>query len=175
MTTQEIGDKLIDYLAEDLRESLETHLHHAVRAVLFFDTFEGVGAGLQNEEQQRLREQWVRDLAANFDFALTVVAGQNRLTWDEADRNWADHLDQHLIGGLSETDARRFLAGFAIGVALQDAILATAKETDGGGYHCYSLGLCADIVAPSVAKARSRSPKRCNSARRTGRCSHAAF
>ena len=159
MTTREIGDKLIDYLAEDLRESLETHLHHAVRAVLFFDTFEGVGAGLQNEEQQRLREQWVRDLAANFDFALTVVAGQNRLTWDEADRNWADHLDQHLIGGLSETDARRFLAGFAVGVALQDAILATAKETDGGGYHCYSLGLCADIVAAERRKGQEPLPE----------------
>ena len=152
MTTQEIGDKLIDYLAEDLRESLEAHLHHAVRAVLFLDTFEAVCAGLQNEEQQRLREQWVRDVVANFDFALTVVAGQNRLTWDEADCNWADHLDHHLIGGLSETDARRFLAGCEIGLELQDAILATAKETDGGGYHCYSLGLCADIVVAERRK-----------------------
>jgi hypothetical protein len=61
MTTQEIGDKPVDYLAEDLRESLETHLQQAVRAVLLFDTFEAVGAGLQNEEQRRLRGQWVRD------------------------------------------------------------------------------------------------------------------
>lgn len=30
--------------------------------------------------------------------------------------------------------------------AQADAILSTAKETDDGGYHCFSLGLCADAV-----------------------------
>ena len=152
MTTQEIGNKLVDYLAEDLRESLETHLQQAVRAVLLFDTFEAIGAGLQNEEQRRLREQWVRDVASNFDFALIVIAGQNRLTWDEADCSWSEHLDQHIIGGLAETDARHFLADCEIVGALQDTILATALENDGGGHHCYSLGLCADIVAAERRK-----------------------
>jgi tetratricopeptide (TPR) repeat protein len=158
-TSQEIGDKLIDYLAEDLRESVAAHLHQAIRAVLFFDTFEALAAGLQNEEHQRLREQWVKDIAANFDFALTVIAGQNQLTWAEADPSWADHLDQHLIGGLSETDARRFLADCEIGVPLQDAILATARETDGAGYHCYSLGLCADIVFAERRKGQETCPE----------------
>jgi tetratricopeptide (TPR) repeat protein len=151
MTTQEIGEKLVDYLAEDLREALETHLQQAVRVVLFFDTFEAVGAGLQNEEQRRFREQWVRDVASNFDFALTVIAGQNRLNWDEADCRWSEYLEQHIIGGLSEPDARRFLTDCEIGGALQNAILTTTLE-EGGGHHCYSLGLCADIVAAERRK-----------------------
>jgi tetratricopeptide (TPR) repeat protein len=151
-TSQDIGNALIAYLAEDLRENLPVHLDRAARAVLFFDTFEALGAGLENTEHQRLREQWVREVAANFDFALTVIAGQNQLTWQEAEPDWADQIEQLLVGGLSETDARQFLSKCAIDDAeLQDAILATSRDADGrepesGGYHCYSLGLCADIV-----------------------------
>ena len=76
---KEIGNELLLYLAEDFRESLSPHLNRAVSAVLLFDTFEAVSAGLQNEEHQRLRERWIRDAAANFDFALTVIAGQTDL------------------------------------------------------------------------------------------------
>jgi tetratricopeptide (TPR) repeat protein/GTPase SAR1 family protein len=146
-TGQEIGTELLHYLAGDLRESVTPNLGRAVRVVLFFDTFEAVGAGLLNAEHRRFREQWIREGAANFDFALTVIAGQNRLDWEEAEPAWAENLDQHLVGGLSEIDARQFLVNCGIdGAELQDAILATARETDGGGYHCFSLGLCADIV-----------------------------
>ena len=145
-TDQEIGNELLYYLAADLRESLPVHLQRAVTCVIFLDTFEAVGAGFQNEEHKRLQEKWIQDLAAEFDFALTVIAGQNRLSWDEADPDWASHLDLHLVGGLSEEDARHFLAQCDIGSTdLQDSILATSKEST-GGYHCFSLGLCADIV-----------------------------
>jgi tetratricopeptide (TPR) repeat protein len=145
-TTQEIGAELIAYLAEDLRQSLPAHLNRAVSAVLFFDTFEAVSSEAQNEEHKRQYEQWIRDVAANFGFALTVIAGQNRLTWEQIDPEWTRHLDQHLVGGLSENDARRFLSDCAVDDRrLQDAILATALEGD-GGHHCFTLGLCVDIV-----------------------------
>jgi tetratricopeptide (TPR) repeat protein len=145
-TDQEIGNELVYYLAADLRESLPVHLHQAVTCVLFLDTFESIGAGYQNEEHKRLQEKWIQDLVAEFSFALTVIAGQNRLAWDEADPDWAAHLDQHLVGGLSENDARDFMVKCEIETPeLQNSILATAKEST-GGYHCFSLGLCADIV-----------------------------
>ena len=145
-TDQEIGNELLLYLAADLRESLPSHLNRAVACVVFLDTFEAVGAGFQNEEHRRLQEKWIQELAAEFDFALTVIAGQNRLTWDEADPDWADHLEQHLVGGLAEHDAREFLGGCGIeATGLQDSILATSRES-AGGFHCFSLGLCADIV-----------------------------
>ncbi len=75
-----------------------------------------------------------------------MIAGQNRLAWDEADSDWAQHLEQHLVGGLSEKDARSYLTQCEIkGQGIQDAILATSLDAR-GGYHCFSLGLCADIV-----------------------------
>ena len=146
-TGQEIGNELLYYLSADLRESLPIHLQRAVTCVLFLDSFEAVGAGFQNEEHKRLQERWIQDLAAEFDFALTVIAGQNRLSWDEVDPEWSSHLDQHLVGGLSSAHARHFLTQCDISSSdLQDSILATSKEST-GGYHCFSLGLCADIVS----------------------------
>ena len=158
-TSQEIGDELQHYLAADLRESLTPNLGRAVRAVLFFDTYEAVGAGLLNSEHRRLREKWIREAAANFDFALTVIAGQNRLDWEEAEQAWAESIEQHLVGGLSGIDARQFLCNCGTnGAELQEAILATARETDGAGYHCFSLGLCADIVFAERQSGREPEP-----------------
>jgi tetratricopeptide (TPR) repeat protein len=146
MTDQEIENELLNYLSEDLAESLPPHLNRAVTCVIFLDTFEAVGAGFQNKEHKRFHEKWVQDLAAQCPFAFIVIAGQNRLSWDE-DPDWAEYLDQHLVGGLSEDDARQFLARCNISNAdLQDCILASSKEST-GGYHCFSLGLCANIVA----------------------------
>ena len=51
-TSQEIDNALPRYLVEDLRASLKPHLNRAVSAVLFFDTFEAVGSGLQNEDRK---------------------------------------------------------------------------------------------------------------------------
>ena len=158
-TAQEIAEKLLDHLAEDLRQSLKPHLNRAVTAVLFFDTFEAIGSEEQNEEHKHQYEQWVRDVASNFDFALTVIAGQNRLTWDEIDPEWKKHLDQHLVGGLSEKDARLFLDDCGVKEGrLQNAILATSKEED-GGFHCYSLGLCVDIVDSERSRGLHTAPE----------------
>jgi tetratricopeptide (TPR) repeat protein len=147
-TSQEIGGELLNYLAQDMQQNLPVHFNRAARAVFFFDTYEAVGSGLQNRVQRDLREQWIRDLAANCDFAVVVIAGQNKLTWDEADADWAGCLEQRLVGGLAETDARRFLVVSEIeDPDVQTAILRTAHDPEEGGYHCFSLGLCVDIVA----------------------------
>ncbi len=157
-TTQEIGAGLLQYLSDDLRASIPPHLNRAVSIVLFFDTFEAVSSEAQNEEHKRQNEQWIRDVASNLDFALTVIAGQNRLTWDEIDPEWTNHLDQHLVGGLSQADARRFFTDCGIDDSpTQDAILSTAREED-GGYHCFSLGLFADIVASEVSQNKKTNP-----------------
>lgn len=145
MNAQEIENEILNYLSEDLTESLPAHLNRVVTCVIFMDTFESVGANFQNKEHKRLHEKWIQDLAALCPFALVVIAGQNRLSWDEAP-GWAEHLDQHLVGGLSEVDARQFLERCNItSAALQNCIFATSKEST-GGYHCFSLGLCSDIV-----------------------------
>ena len=158
-TSPEIGEDLLTYLTDDLQANLPVHFNRAIRAILLFDTYEAVGSNLQNSVQRRECEEWIRDLAASFDFALTAIAGQNKLTWEEADLGWGGRLEQHPVGGLAEADARRFLALSEIEDAqLQGAILRTAQEPE-GGYHCLSLGLCCDIVAAGRRSGREPEPE----------------
>lgn len=158
-TDQEIGAELPRYLAEDLRALLPEHADRTASCVLFLDTFEAIASEARTDAHRLQYEQWVRDIAADFDFALTVIAGQNRVTWEDLDPAWKDSLDQHLVGGLSASDARLFLdrCGLDDG-PLQDAILHTAKE-EGGGHHCFSLGLLIDIVYAERSRGRQPTPE----------------
>jgi len=89
-----------------------------------------------------------------------VIAGQNRLDWAEAEPEWEKTRASTWSAALSEIDARQFLGNCGIdGAELQEAILATARETDGGGYHCFSLGLCAISFTPSGGAAANLRPE----------------
>ena len=143
---QELASELMGLLASDLRTSLETHLNRAVSAVLFFDTFEAIGSEMQSGVHSWEYEQWIRDLASTFDFGMLVIAGQNKLTWDEVDPSWRPYLEQHVIGGLSDADARSYLDSRGIvGCDIQEAIVNITR-VEGEGCHCLTLGLCADTV-----------------------------
>ena len=81
------------------------------RAVAFLDTFEALRGSDFGELQRSRAEENVRALFSNLP-ALLVLAGRDRLTWDEVDPGWDDSasLEQHLLGGLSAQDAASFLA-----------------------------------------------------------------
>jgi tetratricopeptide (TPR) repeat protein len=174
-TAQEISEELVDFLAEDLHEALPRRPGRAGRAVLFFDTFEDLvrGAGRGGSRERAARQGWIQDLyRALLDDSdepgatvLFVVAGRDQLVWPE-DFQDPRYLDQHRVGGLSRTDARRFLAGCGIAdAALQEAILRVAAD-DGeegeegdaasgsaeAGHHPFTLGLCADTVVGERAR-----------------------
>ncbi len=125
------------------------------KAVLFLDTTEvlrqAVGknaAGLHEEER------WITELHFADSPYLIVTAGRDKLRWGETDAGYAerDALEQHLVAGLSENDARDFLQKCSIvDERLQDAILAITRDdktTDKkeAGHHPFTLGLCADTV-----------------------------
>jgi tetratricopeptide (TPR) repeat protein len=79
---------------------------------------------------------------------LFVLAGQNRAAWERIHPDWADPawLEQHLINGLTEKDAREFLmrCGFESS-AVQEAMLAACLTSEDGVYHTFHLGLLADL------------------------------
>jgi len=59
---------------------------------------------------QEPREQWLVDLVSELPEVLWVISGRDRLTWGERyDRDWSEACEQHLVGQLSEEDARSFL------------------------------------------------------------------
>jgi tetratricopeptide (TPR) repeat protein len=56
------------------------------------------------------RERWLVDLVSELSEVLWVIGGRDCLSWEGYDQGWSEACEQHLIGQLSEDDARSFLA-----------------------------------------------------------------
>jgi tetratricopeptide (TPR) repeat protein len=148
---------LPERLVADLEANLPERPGKACRAVIFIDTFEHLRRGLGSEVQHSQREAWIRDLYERVKSVLVIIAGRDRLTWGCLDPDWNDsqHLEQHLLGGLSQTDAESFLGKVGVPPGqLRRAVLracidvaASISSADAGSaYHPLSLGLCADAI-----------------------------
>jgi len=152
---QEIYPQLVDRFLLDLAENLPAQPGRACQGILFLDTAEALRIGLLGDAQIHQREQWLRDLHRSDSPLLLVLAGRDRLSWEDADPEYRDHrfLEQHLVGGLSERDSRIFLQNCGItDPSLQEAVLRVSLDTEtavtgnDAGYHPFSLGLCADTL-----------------------------
>ncbi|HZP83117.1 MAG TPA: hypothetical protein VFB21_15860 [Chthonomonadaceae bacterium] len=154
--TDDLYKILPERLARDLEANLPPRSGKACRAVVFLDSFESLQRGIDSAIQQVEREKWVGALYENLQSVLIVIAGRDRLNWDEVDADWRspDYLEQHLLGGLSRYDAETFLGQCGVTQGrLQRAVLeacvdieATAGSSGDTAYHPYSLGLCADTI-----------------------------
>jgi len=111
MEPLEIAVRLPMFWAADLKDYLEQKQRSAV---LFLDTFEVLTEGERTEGKLRERDAWVRELVAQLPGVLWVICGREQLAWEKADPEWAKVLEQHLVGGLAERDARQFLGSCGI-------------------------------------------------------------
>lgn len=157
LTAQDIQPELPERLAEDLEEVLPRREGNTCRAVVFLDTLEALEVAGQGADWHYYhRYRWIGRLYECLESVFLVAAGRNRLRWEEQDADWdrEEYLEQHLVGGLSEKDAREYLSrcGIADG-ALQEAVLRVSVDTVSRvldpaerGYHAFSLGLCATTV-----------------------------
>lgn len=150
MEPREISDRLPMFWAADLKDFLEQKQRSAA---LFLDTYEVLTEGERAEGKLRQRDAWVRELVAQLPEVLWVICGREQLRWDEADKEWAGALQQHLIGGLAEKDARQFLGSCGIDdPAIQQAIV------DGSQGVPYFLDLAVDTWV-EIKERHNRTPK----------------
>jgi len=159
-----IAARLISLLGEDLADRLPKKPEKACRALIVMDTLEHLRrTGLEGLQQYTEREKWIFDLwkalrepePVATSFAQIVLLGRDDL------KHWCGYvseikalhaLEQHLLGGFSENEARVFLKKKGVSdPAMQEAILHSAEdlETNVGPrrYHILSLGMLADTVA----------------------------
>jgi len=97
------------YFAGDLENNLKGK---EVPFVIFFDTYEllvnelsGIGEPLKNDEWIRNEK---RGLITNIPNVIWVIAGRDMIKWEQFNPEWKDALDQHNLGNLSESDAKKF-------------------------------------------------------------------
>lgn len=107
----EIAERLPMYWATSLQEYLA---QKGLVAVIFLDTYETLWEAERTEGTYHLRDEWVRELVAQLPEVLWVVCGREKLRWGEVDPDWAECLDQHLVGGLADADARSLLRSCGI-------------------------------------------------------------
>ncbi|MEZ6058127.1 MAG: hypothetical protein R3C01_15620 [Planctomycetaceae bacterium] len=153
MDPQGIYLELNQRLLRDLKANLPEQEGHTVRGVVFIDTVEAIRSERDSDAQLNRRHEWLQELYHPQSGLLVVMAGRDKLDWGaDPNSDWAKdyYLEQHLVGGLSEHDAREFLTKCGVTQPpVQEAILRvsldveTASQQD-RGYHCFSLGLCAD-------------------------------
>ncbi len=81
--------------------------------LIALDTYETLWhAGMGRSGRRREpRERWLVDLVSELPEVLWVIGGRDRLSWEEGyERGWSEACEQHLVGQLSDEDARSFLA-----------------------------------------------------------------
>src|SRR5215216_442908 len=83
-------------------------------AVLFMDTYEALWEGRRAEGDLLAQDEWARELVNQLPEVLWVITGRERLRWEEINEEWSKYQHQHLVGGLAEEDARRFLVSCGI-------------------------------------------------------------
>ena len=153
MAPQELSDRLVWAFASDLAELLDEHKVRpgcARRAVVFLDAYERLFAGMEGGDavQAQYRDAWVREELVPYLWEAKVqviIAGRDRLRWEEERRFDSADLEQHLLGGISNEDADAYLTELGIEAGeLRDAILDASRES-AEGVHAFHYGLCIDI------------------------------
>ena len=108
MEASEIYDNLPYYFALDLKNNVEK-LEYPF--VFFIDTYEKLVNELENRNalDKDLFLRGENGLILNIPNTIWVIAGREKLKWEERDKEWKDSIDQHLLGNLSEADTKYFL------------------------------------------------------------------
>ena len=108
--------------ARDFRQALSCQLdqgwddaitYNGPPPLIALDTYETLwhsGMGKSGRRREP-RERWLVDLVSELPEVLWLIGGRDRLSWEEGyDQGWSEACEQHLVGKLSEEDARSFLA-----------------------------------------------------------------
>jgi hypothetical protein len=119
-------------LTSQLQETWdETITYSGPPPLIVLDTYEPLwhGGMAHSGVRRILREKWLMDLVTELPEVLWLIAGRPRLSWEEIyDPDWKEICEQHLVGRLSDEDARHFLAMRGVNEpAIVEEIIGQAK------------------------------------------------
>lgn len=133
--------KYLPYLfSQDLAHNLEKEAEEPL--VILLDTYEKLVNEIGSVGDPHKNDEWIRGekgLVQNIPNVLWVIAGREKLKWATFDSEWADALDTHILGNLSNEDSDYFLLNSGI----TDANLREQLYTLTNGTPVY-LDLCVD-------------------------------
>ena len=138
-SAEEIKEHLAYYFSIDLKENLKKE---TVPFVFFIDTYEKLVNELTQVGDVLKNDLWLRSdegLICRVPNVLWVIAGREKLKWQDMDESWEGTLEQHLLGTLSYTDASHFLK--VAGIVNEELIHQIYNLTHGTPIY---LDMCVD-------------------------------
>ncbi|MFN9623153.1 MAG: tetratricopeptide repeat protein [Cyanobacteriota bacterium] len=111
---------LSSHPGEDWKEAASTSqdwddvtIYSGPPPLIVLDTYETLwhrGMGRSGRRREP-REKWLVDLVSELPEVLWLIGGRDQLSWEEGyDMSWSKVCEQHLVGQLSDEDARLLLA-----------------------------------------------------------------
>ncbi len=109
LSPEDIKQYLAYYFSIDLKENIK---NETAPFVFFIDTYEKLVNELNQVGDALKNDLWLRSdegLICRVPNVLWVIAGREKLKWEDLDESWKETLDQHLLGTLSFQDTLHFL------------------------------------------------------------------
>lgn len=109
LSADEIKQYLAYYFSIDLKENLKNEKEPFI---FFIDTYEKLVNELNQVGDALKNDLWLRSdegLICRVPNIIWVIAGREKLKWQDLDESWEGTLDQHLLGTLSFQDTSHFL------------------------------------------------------------------
>lgn len=124
------------YLGNELGEYLR---RSGTQLVMFLDSHEASAWRSAYRNTKQMDDDWLTEFIGAAEIGLYVIAGRERLKWEDRESEWGSYLEQHILGSLSDCDADDFLQGIPVIEAdVRAAIIESAS-----GVPLY-LDLCAE-------------------------------
>lgn len=112
---ENLDDKKAPQLLQDLPMYLGADLTRAqaqnpkLRLVILLDTYEFLWRDTHKRGYSYLTDDYLKRLITESPGVLFTIFGRDKIRWGESDEDWADMLNQHRLGGLSDEDGDLFL------------------------------------------------------------------
>ena len=112
LNSLQLQERLPKLLAYDIntylkQDSSEEHPYPKKRIIIIFDGYETLWRNEANPDVDK--DKWVRTLVERTKGVLFIFFGRDKIKWAEKNEAFEKILDQHLLKGLSDEDADRFL------------------------------------------------------------------
>jgi len=121
-----LREKLPYYMGRDILQAMEEE--DKLQVILLLDTFEALSDGESSltPNGAARTSRWVKTLIKTTPGALVVIFGRDRVQWPD-DEELNSSVEYHLLEGLSNNDATKFLVGAGVHEeAIRDRIVSAA-------------------------------------------------
>lgn len=133
-------EKMAYYLACDIENDLEGQTEPLI---FFLDTYESLVNELAGMGNPLDKDKWIRHeehgLIVNIPNTIWVIAGRDKLKWEQINPDWEGTINHHLLGNLSVLDSESFL--YKAGISNHDLIESIYNLTSGVPLY---LDICVD-------------------------------